>query len=81
DEVATGEVWFGKRALDAKLVDDLMTSDEYLSELAAESDVYLIRYEQKQTLKDKVASMTTESGDKLLLRWVKRLQDSRNIQF
>jgi len=81
EEVATGEVWFGKRALDVKLVDELMTSDEYLAELATDADVYLIRYEQKQTLADKVSSITTNASDNLILRWVKRLQASRNIQF
>ena len=34
DEVATGEVWLGVAAVDMQLVDELKTSDEYLSERA-----------------------------------------------
>lgn len=44
DQVATGEAWFGRRALDRKLVDDLMTSDEYLVGKCDEMDVFQVRY-------------------------------------
>ena len=37
DKVATGDVWFGSRALELSLVDELMTSDEYLTHQAKES--------------------------------------------
>ena len=36
-QVATGEAWYGQRALDVKLVDRLITSDSYLVECAAGS--------------------------------------------
>jgi serine protease SohB len=39
DMIATGEVWFGIRALEVALVDDLQTSDEYLVDRAQEADV------------------------------------------
>ena len=34
EEVATGEAWFGTRALERKLVDELKTSDEYILNFA-----------------------------------------------
>lgn len=43
-EVATGEAWYGQRAIDVKLVDRLITSDSYLAACAAERDVYLLRW-------------------------------------
>ncbi|MDA0979625.1 MAG: S49 family peptidase [Proteobacteria bacterium] len=46
EEVATGEAWFGKRALDHKLVDELKTSDEFIVEKCAEMDVFQVRYVQ-----------------------------------
>lgn len=50
-QVATGEAWYGQRALDVKLVDRLITSDSYLVECAADRDVYLLRWEvQKKPL-------------------------------
>ena len=44
DEVATGEAWFGTRALERNLVDQLKTSDEYIVDQCAERDVFLVKY-------------------------------------
>ncbi len=43
-EVATGEAWYGQRALARKLVDDISTSDEYLTQACAEGDVFEVRW-------------------------------------
>jgi serine protease SohB len=44
-QVATGEHWFGVQALDKKLVDELMTSDEYLLKVLNEhTEVFEISY-------------------------------------
>jgi serine protease SohB len=48
DKVATGEIWFGSRALEHSLVDDLMTSDEYLTQQADSSKLFEINYVQKK---------------------------------
>jgi len=49
--VATGEAWYGQRAMDVKLVDRLITSDSYLAECASEREVYLLRWNvQKKPL-------------------------------
>jgi serine protease SohB len=42
--VATGESWYGRRAIDRKLVDELATSDEYLMRACERADVYEIRW-------------------------------------
>ena len=44
EDVATGEAWFGTRALERQLVDELKTSDEYIVERSAERDLLLVRY-------------------------------------
>ncbi|MGE0622534.1 MAG: protease SohB [Pseudomonadales bacterium] len=50
-EVATGEVWYGDRALARKLIDELCTSDEYLARSCADKDVYEVRWvEHKRPL-------------------------------
>ena len=43
-EVATGEAWYGSRALDLNLVDALKTSDEYLIEQCAARDVFEVKF-------------------------------------
>ncbi|WP_370978644.1 protease SohB [Agaribacterium sp. ZY112] len=54
DSVATGEIWFGSRALDVKLVDELITSDEYLFEQSKHADIYEISIQVKPTLAERV---------------------------
>ncbi len=56
DKIATGEHWYGKRALDLKLVDELVTSDDYLTDAAKESDVFEIKYERKKPVTEKLFS-------------------------
>ena len=54
DKVATGEHWYGKRALELGLADEIKTSDELLGEKVAERDLYLVRYKVKQPLQKRV---------------------------
>jgi serine protease SohB len=44
DQVSTGEHWYGARALALALVDQLCTSDDYLSAAAAAADVYQVSF-------------------------------------
>ena len=63
DEVATGEAWFGRRALERNLVDELKTSDEYLVDKCEEMDVFQVRYLQHkhklERLIDKMSKIWT----------------------
>ena len=57
--VATGESWYGKRALERRLVDELATSDEYLTRACETHDVYEVRWiEQKKTFERWLARLT-----------------------
>lgn len=49
-EVATGEHWYGQRALDLRLVDTIQTSDDYLREARANADLYAVSYLRKRGL-------------------------------
>ena len=79
EKVATGDVWFGSRALELSLVDQLMTSDEYLTEQAKESKVYEINYVQKKKLPQRLGIAAEQSADRLITKWWNRLTDSTNI--
>ncbi|MFT7651793.1 MAG: serine protease SohB [Candidatus Azotimanducaceae bacterium] len=46
DTVATGEAWYGTRAIDLGLVDSLATSDDYIVQACAERDVYAVRWDE-----------------------------------
>lgn len=54
EKIATGEHWYGKQALDLGLVDELRTSDDYLSEAAATADIYEVSYIRKKSLFEKI---------------------------
>jgi len=56
DKIATGEHWYGKQAIELKLVDELKTSDDYLSEAAQNADIYEIDYVRKKPLSEKIIS-------------------------
>ncbi|HEK1685243.1 protease SohB [Pseudomonas putida] len=54
DEVATGEVWLGVAALNRKLVDELRTSDEYLSDRAHDANLFHVRYAERKSLQERI---------------------------
>lgn len=64
DKVATGEHWFGTKALELGLIDTIQTSDDYLQNLSKSHQVVAIKYEVKKGLAEKfakAASLSTES--------------------
>jgi serine protease SohB len=54
DAVATGEHWYGLRALELKLVDELKTSDDLLLEAARDHDLYHLTYKRRRTFQERV---------------------------
>ncbi len=77
DEVSKGEVWYGRRALDQKLVDGVMTSDEYLFQACEQADVYLVSYVERKSLQQRFAMAAEGASERLLMRLWEGLQDSR----
>jgi serine protease SohB len=54
DRVATGEHWYGTRALELGLIDELGTSDDLLREAAADADLFRITWRRRKTLPEKL---------------------------
>jgi serine protease SohB len=57
--VANGDIWFGKRALEVNLIDEIKTSDEYLIEACDRADVVSVAYQRKRTLPEKLGLATS----------------------
>ncbi|RZU37100.1 serine protease SohB [Fluviicoccus keumensis] len=72
-KVATGEHWYGRRAVDLGLIDKLMTSDEYLQTASKEADIFAVRFVQKVPLLQRVGLVAASSLDRVLLGWWERL--------
>jgi serine protease SohB len=66
--VATGEHWFGRRALAISLCDELRTSDDYLLEASREADLYELVYTAKKPITRKLAAVMGSVSDALLRR-------------
>jgi serine protease SohB len=56
DKVATGEHWYGSMALELGLADEIRTSDELLSDLSADRDLYSLSFKFKQPLQKRLMS-------------------------
>ncbi|HEX5420084.1 MAG TPA: protease SohB [Gammaproteobacteria bacterium] len=54
DAVATGEHWYGSKALELKLVDELATSDDFLLEAAKDCDLYLVAYKRRRRWQERL---------------------------
>lgn len=75
DSVATGEYWYGRRALELSLVDELRTSDDYLLEASKDADIYMIKYKPKESLPRRIAHEFEESLQSFLASIWKRAAD------
>ncbi len=65
DKVATGETWYGEQAIGLGLVDELLTSDDYLLETHKTKTIYKIKYTVPKTLSEKLgkaASISVENS-------------------
>ncbi|KPQ30145.1 MAG: serine protease SohB [Marinobacter excellens HL-55] len=59
EAVANGDIWFGKRALEVNLIDEIKTSDEYLIEACDRGDVVSVSFQRKRTLPEKLGLATS----------------------
>jgi serine protease SohB len=57
EAVATGEHWYGRKALELGLVDMLATSDDYLLEKAQSARIFEVLCERPRSVRERAASM------------------------
>lgn len=65
EQVATGEHWYGTRALESRLIDELRTSDDYLLTASADADVYEVTYTGKKPWLARLLAHTGEAFERL----------------
>ena len=70
ETVSTGEAWYGQRALERALVDELITSDEYLVRACNDADVFEVSWVEPKRPIDKflgqAAAMLGKTAGKAL---------------
>jgi serine protease SohB len=77
EKVATGEHWYGSRALDLGLADEIRTSDEVIAELVADRDLYRVAYKLKQPLPKRLMANIDSTLEKVDAAGWRRQFESR----
>ena len=72
ESVSTGEAWYGQRALDRALVDELVTSDEYLASACDEADIFEVSWVQPKKPIERLFGQATLAIGKLMDRLLDR---------
>ena len=67
-EVATGEAWYGDRAMARHLIDEICTSDEYLAKACDERDVFEVRWVEHKKPIERLMAQAEMSLGRLLDR-------------
>ncbi|MGI9281737.1 MAG: protease SohB [Endozoicomonas sp.] len=77
DEVATGEIWYGRQALGNNLIDQVMTSDEYIYSKVDSVDIIQISYEVKKGLAGKLGLAAETTLDNTFGKIWERISQGR----
>ena len=77
DRVATGEHWYGTRALELGLADEILTSDELLAERAGSRDIFRLSYKIKQPLQKRLMSNVEGAVERFDAAGARRRFESR----
>ncbi len=78
EAIATGEHWYGTRALELKLVDELGSSDDYLLAATEKADVFHVTYKTRHSLQEKLLAAVRAAADQVEL-WIGQRQRERSL--
>lgn len=78
EAVSTGEHWYGTRALELRLVDDLGSSDDYLLAAAARADVFRVSYRARHSLPEKIMAAVRAAAEQAEL-WIGQRRQERSL--
>jgi serine protease SohB len=78
EQVATGEHWYGSRALELKLVDEIGSSDDYLLRAADAAEVFHVAYKARHSLQEKLLAAVRAAADQVEL-WIGQRQRERSL--
>jgi serine protease SohB len=76
-KVATGEHWYGTQALDLGLVDELITSDDYLMQRFEGTDVYNLKFHGKKKWRERLSEAASTSLYSVIVKIWRDIDQSR----
>ncbi|MFO7909146.1 protease SohB [Vreelandella aquamarina] len=77
ETLATGEIWYGKEAMQKQLVDSVQTSEAYLTQLMTTSRVLKVTLEAPQTMTRKLGLAVEAGVERAVLKAVEGLEAAR----
>ncbi|OOF69602.1 protease SohB [Rodentibacter caecimuris] len=72
DKVATGEHWFGTKALELNLINEILTSDDYILNLINEKSILKVRYITKKSFLQKLGKQSEETLSAFVERYMNK---------
>ena len=78
NKIASGEIWFGSRAKELSLVDEISTSDEYICSCFNSAKVFEIKFVRKQKLLQRVGSSVEASITRIAEKLWSRFTNPNN---
>lgn len=66
EKVATGEIWYGSDAVEAGLVDEIKTSDDFLLEASKQNELYEITYSTRKSISERMLSSISTALDRTI---------------
>ncbi|MDZ7842580.1 MAG: protease SohB [Gammaproteobacteria bacterium] len=75
-KVATGEIWYGSDAVEAGLIDEIKTSDDYLLEASGTSRLYEVSYRGKKSVSERLLGSINTALDRTVDAARERLSQS-----
>ncbi len=79
DDIATGDTWYGREALENKLVDQVMTSDAYLVAQYKDSEVVQVSYKQPKGMAERLGLSVFSAFEQKAVTWLGKLTQSRGF--
>jgi serine protease SohB len=77
-KVATGEVWYGRKALEVGLIDSLQTSDAFVQEKLKDLDFFEVKFVHKKNWQEKMGFAAEGAMEKVFLKLWQRAQNRNN---
>ena len=78
NKIASGEIWFGSRAKELSLVDEISTSDEYICSCFNSAKVFEIKFVRNQKLLQRVGSSVEASITRIAEKLWSRFTNPNN---
>ena len=77
-KVSTGEVWYGRKAIDVGLIDALQTSDAFVQGRLKDEDVFEVKFVHKKSWQEKMGMAAEGAMETAFLKIWQRVQSPKN---